>query len=267
MNVKKLISSIVYAVGGLLGLIFLSVNHLTAFASYKKETETEAITDGFGFIGYDFGKDIEGGFFKVLVAIALVGVIIASIVMLVAGVLKLLDVLGIDIKITHKSGFEFPVVSKISFITNIVAKISALVNMCACAVAFIFLWIFGICNISEYWGITIGMRPGVGSYLLLFVSIAVFAGVMILDSKKIAIATGPKYFCSACGKQAKATEKFCSACGGAVVQQVVEAAKPVEATRYCSACGKAAAAEEKFCASCGGAIVDKAAAPETTAEV
>lgn len=280
---KKLISPILYFLGGLFGFIFMAINQISVFMKYEGESESQAVANAYKFFELDFGEtgDIKGAFLMVFVVLCVIAIIITSIAMMGVGVIKLLKELGIEI----------PGAS----VFAIVGKIASLANVIACCASFFFLLIFCLVNIRKEtsWGITYsaGLYPGAGAYLLMIFSIGIFVAALIMDgicakddqpkTAYVCTACGKTckagsqfcdacgapveaqvqypvaYLCSACGKKAKASEKFCSDCGGAIIQQVV-----YPTVRICSVCGQKVGKKDNFCVSCGGAVVEQVLAPQ-----
>lgn len=99
--------------------------------------------------------------------------------------------------------------------------------------------------------ILIGLQPGTGLFLLLFLSMGAFAGVFVMDRKGLFVADGLSsvtYECSVCKAKAKSSSKFCPTCGGPVVS-----IESVPDGSVCPVCGARLKPNDKFCAGCGAA--------------
>ncbi len=275
INVKKLISPIIYILSGVLGFIFMALDFIIVHSS----GHSVGLSSAYKFIGLSSAYS-KVPFFKVLASIFLVLGIIICVVLILIGIVKLLTALNFEIVGISEL---LPKISKY-FIFALIA------NLAIFGIAFISSLIFELANSVSYGG----YAPGVGAYLLLFFAVAEFAGESVLNKKfgeeleekapnapkmvYVCTSCGKKckagtnfcdacgkpveakiaypvvYVCSACGKKAKATEKFCSACGQPIVKKEL-----VPTTYVCSACGAEAKKDDKFCASCGGAVVEKQA--------
>lgn len=236
---KKLISPIVYFLGGLFGFIFMAINHISAFMSHEDEFETEAIATGYKFFDLDFSEassGIEGEFLMVFVVIFLSAVILACIALMGVGAVKFVKELAVDIP-----GMK---------VFSIIGKIASLVYLIASGASYTFILIFGLVNINESYGYTFGMLPGVGAYMLIVFAAATFVLTLVMDKicqkeeKDCAVCV-----CSSCGKICNSGSAFCDACGNAVVKQL--------RGRVCSVCGAKAGKKDDFCISCGGVVVEQ----------
>ena len=274
INVKKLISPVIYILSGIFGFIFMALDFLSAQAGGH-------VLYGFNaykFISAPVDTYAKVGFFKVLASIFLVIAIIVCVLLIIIGIVKLIYALG----------FEIPAISGVLSKISKYFIIALIANLALFGGAFLFALIFGLANSNSYGG----WVPGAGAYLLLIFAALEYAGEFVLNKmfgdelaedtsaspKTVYVCTacGKKckagtnfcdacgkpveakiaypvvYTCSACGKKAKATEKFCSACGQPIVKKEL-----VPTTYVCSACGAEAKKDDKFCAACGGAVVEK----------
>lgn len=231
-KLKKMISPIICIVAGILGLIFMGLDHIN---------DGYVGLNGYDYIGYNFSY-WELTVFQVFDAIMLVIMIILPIVLMVLGVLHILSIFLDMVSFFEKAE---PIVGKIG---NIIMISYSIVT----ALSFIFGLIFCLCNSYTR------VLPGVGAYLLICFAIVEAVAVAILNRLFANVDKSPRlvYVCTSCGKTCRNGDRFCDVCG-----------KPVEPkTLYpviysCSACGHKATAKDRFCPVCGKPIIKREAIP------
>ena len=95
--INKLLKPITYVATGILTLIFMALDYFQVIVAFGREKESEG-QDAFEFIKLDAdGADAE--VFKTIASVALVGIIIAAVVVLLVGIIKLLPVFGVKINV------------------------------------------------------------------------------------------------------------------------------------------------------------------------
>lgn len=243
IDVKKLIKPIITCATGLFSFIFLALNFFTGYSTWLDVSVKYA--NGYSFVGDDFlSLAPNGQWAKVIAFIFVVLVMIISVALIAIGVIKLLEVVGVQVSILDP--YE-AIITKCNYY-GLIAYLSS------CGAIFLFMFIFGMSNgdDSSYY------LPGVGCVLLLIFAAIEFVGYILVDKFVENAVAGPKvvHVCTACGAKAAPGTKFCPACGGAVEEKVQY---PV--VYVCSGCGERAKSGDKFCASCGAAVVKKEIVP------
>jgi len=240
-DLKKIISPAISCLAGLLGFILLALNSMTIFVTYFGFSFENSIKTGssYSVLGKN-GGNANAQFFLTLSDIMVVCIMILSVVLLAAGVVKILMALGVDLG----------VIEQYESLINTVNSISLLANLGACVANFFFLLLYGICNITEYSVIL----PGIGPVLMCVFSLIAFVAYIYVVRIVEDTNDAPKTIraCTSCGKRVGAGVNFCPACGGVVEEKI-----QYPTVHVCSSCGCKARANDKFCSKCGGAIVEK----------
>ena len=235
-KLKKMISPIICIVAGILGLIFMGLDHMSYYYG--------SLCNSYDFVGFDF-TGLEVTVFQVFAAIMVVLAIIISILLIIIGVLHILSIFLDMVSFFEKAE---PVFSKIA---GALILSFAIVS----ALAFVFTLIFGFCN-PRY-----KFLPAVGLYLLMCFAAAEAIAVAILNRMFSNIDKAPKlaYVCTACGKTCRTGDRFCDACGSSVEP------KTLYPTIYvCSSCNHKASAKDRFCPVCGNPVVKREAIPSVS---
>ena len=158
-NIKKLINPILFIAVGLFNFIFLALNALSASASYGSMSYSTGLCSGYKILSVD-PEGSSAGFTLTLSGICSILTIIASIVLLAVGTVKLLKELNVSV----------PALDQYQLIVKKAEAYTLLGNLIIQIVSFVCLLIFGLSNSESF----ISIHPAVGAYLLLILAIAAF---------------------------------------------------------------------------------------------
>jgi hypothetical protein len=158
-NIKKLINPILFIAVGLFNFIFLALNALSVSASYGSVSYSTGLCSGYKILSVS-PEGSKAGFTLTLSGICAILTIIASIVLLAVGTVKLLKELSVNV----------PVLDQYQAVVKKVEAYTLLGNLVVQIVSFICLLIFGISNSESI----VSVHPAVGAYLLLILAIAAF---------------------------------------------------------------------------------------------
>ncbi len=246
VNVKKLVNSIVCAAAGLFNFIFMFLNYAVVFATNGGASESKALnayeTLELGdeslsnaielFMGM-FGKNTTGAFFFDLTAVSLILMTVVSAALIICGTL------GFIFELTHVNQKATHIISKIFLM---IYFISAIVTSSVFSLACLMNLYIGDIYYSS--SIIIGVRPGIGLFMILSFAIAAWIVFCIFEKKSSHVAN-PNPSAIAAKPVVKP-----------VVEPIAVSAVPLTALTYkCSSCGAKCDPEDKFCGLCGGAVI------------
>ena len=171
---NKLLKPVTYVATGILTLIFMALDYFQAIVTFGKEKQSEG-QDAFEFIKLDVeGADSE--VLKTIASVALVGIIIAAVIVLLAGIVKLLPVFGVKVDALDSRA------ALIDKVASIILKAMVALNV----VALVCTLLFGLGNTEEVWGAKIIMTTDIGAYFLLVLAIVAVIVEKIANKKAAA---------------------------------------------------------------------------------
>ena len=182
---NKLIKPVVYLATGILTFIFMALDYFKTVVSYGGEKVSQGMNAS-DFMEMDV-TGADGEIFKKIAGIALIGVIIAAVVVILVGIAKLLPAVGVKVDALEAKA---ALVDKVAAVAT---KALVLVNFVAVACTFA----FGMMAVAEYnklasayGGGKITMTPAIGAYLMLVIAFAaVYAGKVL--AKKAVVEEAP----------------------------------------------------------------------------
>ena len=166
---NKLLKPVTYIGTGILTFIFMALDYFKTVVSSGSQKASEG-QNAFDFMKLDVAG-AEGEIFKKIAGVALIGVIIAAVVVILVGIVKLLPAVGVKVDALEAKA------SLVDKIAAVATKALVLVNFVAVACTFA----FGAMAVAEYnefasaFGSKITMAPALGAYLMLVIAVvAVF---------------------------------------------------------------------------------------------
>ena len=152
----------------------MALDYFQAIVTFGKEKQSEG-QDAFEFIKLDVeGADSE--VLKTIASVALVGIIIAAVIVLLAGIVKLLPVFGVKVDALDSRA------ALIDKVASIILKAMVALNV----VALVCTLLFGLGNTEEVWGAKIIMTTDIGAYFLLVLAIVAVIVEKIANKKAAA---------------------------------------------------------------------------------
>ena len=162
---NKLLKPVTYIGTGILTFIFMALDY------FKVTLSMGGYKDSEGYDAFDYrelnAEMLEGEIFKKIAGVALIGVIIAAIVVILVGIAKLLPAVGVKVDALEAKA------TLVDKVASVATKALALLNFVAVACTFA----FGIeavkdLNVGSY---KYTMAPALGAYLMLVIAfVAVF---------------------------------------------------------------------------------------------
>ncbi len=169
INLKKLLNPLACFVVGVFNFILMCFNYAVAYASYGSEKMSEGV-NGYEFMTAASDLSDSSSFTLAFTSVLVIILLVLSILMILFGLFG-------AFKATSAGANVLPALN-----TKLINKISTIAMLSYIGInvlAAIFSFITLIVVREKMWGVTIGVRPGFGMYIMLIFPIIVFVALKL----------------------------------------------------------------------------------------